>query len=121
MKDSNHLLYLSLSPLKRSKTTKATAKGPFTNRHHCQSFLKTWLKYLTIPEDFGDFDNNIDWIRAALWYDGDQSKIFDWADRNYDESPSFGMPISNVFLAEVSFIDDIKTNEGMLLCFDNGI
>ena len=57
-------------------------------------------EYLTIPYDFGDFNNKIDSVGVALWYDGEDSEIFAWADDNYvEDNTEFGMPTGDVFMA----------------------
>ena len=47
--------------------------------------------------------------------------IFTWADDNYVDGiePSFGIPTGDVFMAEVTFIDDITSDEAQYLCFDD--
>jgi hypothetical protein len=38
---------------------------------------------LTVPDDFGYFINNVDFVRVALWFDGNESDIFAWANSFY--------------------------------------
>ena len=83
-------------------------------------FPEDWAEYLTIPDDFGDFENNVESVGLALWFDGDDSDIFAWADDNYVDGvdTSFGFPTGDVFMAEVTFIEDITSDEAQYLCFD---
>ena len=78
-------------------------------------------QYLTIPDDFGDFTNNIESIGVALWYDGIASDIFAWAIENYVGKVYYAvMPSGNVFMAEVAFIDTVSKTDSQILCFDDG-
>ena len=85
-------------------------------------FPEDWASYLEIPEDFGDFENNVESVGLVHWYDGDDSDIFTWAEENYVDGvdTSFGMPTGDVFMAEVTFFEDITADEAQYLCFDDG-
>ena len=61
-------------------------------------FPVDWAEYLTIPDDFGEFTNNVESVGAALWFDGEDSEIFAWAEDNYDEdNTNFDAPTGDVF------------------------
>ena len=78
-------------------------------------------EYLTIPDDFGDFTNNIESVGVALWYDGNDSDIFAWANDDYVVYGrfDFGTPTGDVFMAEVTFIDYVYTYLYHIICFDD--
>ena len=78
-----------------------------------------WWTLVTVPEDFGEFDNNIDYIGFALWDDGEDSAIFDWAETDYVENEDYNEPTCEVFAAHVGFLEAITETQSYHLCFDN--
>ena len=78
-----------------------------------------WWTLVTVPEDFGEFDNNIDYIGFALWDDGEDSAIFDWAKTDYVENEDYYEPTGEVFAAQVGFLEAITDTQSYYLCFDN--
>ena len=81
-------------------------------------FPADWAEYIAIPEDFGEFTNNVESVGVALWDDGEDSDIFTWAEDNFEEdNVDFGAPTGGVCAAEVTFIDGVST---AWLCFADG-
>ena len=79
-------------------------------------FPADWAEYIAIPDDFGEFTNNVESVGVALWDDGEDSDIFTWAEDNFEEdNANFGAPTGDVFAAEVTFIDGVST---AWLCFN---
>ena len=77
------------------------------------------IVWMTIPEDFSDFENNIDTLRICLWYDGENSDIFTWATNNSENNTDFGMPTGNVFAAEVQYLGIVWNDDRHYICFDH--
>jgi hypothetical protein len=75
------------------------------------------LTFVTIPNDFGEFVNNVESVGVVLKYDGDDSDIFTWASENYDINTDFDEPTGDVFAATVGFLDTVTAESGNTLCF----
>ena len=74
---------------------------------------------MTIPEDFGEFTNNIEYIGFALWDDGKDSDIFGWLKTDYVKNEDYNEPTGEVFAAEVKFLEAISELQSYYLCFSN--
>jgi|688.fasta_scaffold615127_1 hypothetical protein len=75
--------------------------------------------YLTVPDDFGEFVNNIEFLGVSLFFDGEDSEIFGWAVSNYVANSDFAEPTGYVFAAAVGYLDTVSDEELMYLCFDH--
>lgn len=60
---------------------------------------------VTIPEDFGEFNNNVDYIGVALWGEDEDSDINAWVEDNWVENPDYVEPTGDVFAAEIGFLE----------------
>jgi hypothetical protein len=67
----------------------------------------TLWNLVTIPEDedFGEFNNNVEYIGVALWGEDEESDIFAWAEENYEENTDYMEPTGDVFAAEIGFLE----------------
>ena len=74
---------------------------------------------MTVPDDFGEFVNNLEFVGVTLFFDGEDSEIFGWAVSNYEANSDFEKPIGDVFAAAVGYFDTVSDEELMLLCFDH--
>lgn len=79
------------------------------------------MNYLTIPDKFDDFKNNIESIAIGLWYDGDYSEIYNWVASRYVKNQDFEIPNGYVFGAQVVLItDQDMSTEAYYICFVRG-
>ena len=74
---------------------------------------------MTIPEEFSDFQNNVDIVSICLWYDGENSDIFSWATENSENNTDFGMPTGDIFAAEVQYLGIVWNDDRHYICFDH--
>lgn len=74
--------------------------------------------FVTIPDDFGEFVNNVESVGVVLKYDGDDSDIFNWAAENYEVNTDFDEPTGDVFAATVGFLDTVTAESAYTLCFN---
>ena len=77
---------------------------------------------MNIPDDFGDFTNNIESIGVAFWNDELRGDVITaWVIENYFVENSYtNLPSGDVFMAEVAFIDTVSKTDSQILCFDDG-